>query len=491
MVSVFAVENHSHHSSLQGGHGGPGTSSLTTTTATPSLATDASTLSGERVEAVAALLGGDKRSRIATGYGIEVIPPREPREGKGGSANGNNAEDEEEASCRGGLEVDGKLAIASVGDLKSAAQKTNGGEAGVQKLPKENLSGGDATLAAAVPVQSRKKCVESGKKGQKTEREGRKGTPWTESEHLAFLDGLNELGKGNWRAIAKSFVPTRTPTQVASHAQKHQLRVAGATKRKSRFTAMERAFNTFHNGGSTAESGPDAAATARCEDKSCTKRQSNGEALCCGSDLGSNNGQSSPNAFMGMPLFAQAQAPQATGGAAGVDYTALNSLLLASMMPQASPLTGQFSPSLLSTNANAAAMQAVALLASGMNPLPIDGVAHCSTATSSSFTKSASAPNLALLGDLMACQQQRQRQQAVYSPSSILFRPTPSRPPASQKSSTLPSYLCPAPLTHVNSAPSLNSLQNQVGQKQRHPATDATANSGAPCGSRPGKSQTK
>ncbi|GFR40575.1 hypothetical protein Agub_g1155 [Astrephomene gubernaculifera] len=67
----------------------------------------------------------------------------------------------------------------------------------------------------------------------------RKGQPWTEEEHLAFLQGLRKLGKGNWRQIAKSFVPSRTPTQVASHAQKHFMRVAGITKRKSRFTKLE------------------------------------------------------------------------------------------------------------------------------------------------------------------------------------------------------------------------------------------------------------
>ncbi|GIM15999.1 hypothetical protein Vretimale_18688 [Volvox reticuliferus] len=67
----------------------------------------------------------------------------------------------------------------------------------------------------------------------------RKGQPWTEEEHLAFLQGLRKLGKGNWRAIARQFVPSRTPTQVASHAQKHFMRIAGATKRKSRFTTLE------------------------------------------------------------------------------------------------------------------------------------------------------------------------------------------------------------------------------------------------------------
>ncbi|KAJ9509879.1 hypothetical protein QJQ45_011522 [Haematococcus lacustris] len=46
--------------------------------------------------------------------------------------------------------------------------------------------------------------------------------------------------KGNWRGISRYFVQSRTPTQVASHAQKHFLRIgSGASKRRSRFTAIE------------------------------------------------------------------------------------------------------------------------------------------------------------------------------------------------------------------------------------------------------------
>ncbi|TKY74911.1 Transcription factor MYB1R1 [Spatholobus suberectus] len=57
-----------------------------------------------------------------------------------------------------------------------------------------------------------------------TIRDTKKGVPWTEEEHRIFLIGLEKLGKGNWRGISKSFVTTRTPTQVASHAQKYFLR---------------------------------------------------------------------------------------------------------------------------------------------------------------------------------------------------------------------------------------------------------------------------
>ena len=45
--------------------------------------------------------------------------------------------------------------------------------------------------------------------------------------------------QGQWKQISRYYVPTRTPTQVASHAQKHFLRQAGSTKRRSKFAAVE------------------------------------------------------------------------------------------------------------------------------------------------------------------------------------------------------------------------------------------------------------
>ena len=50
------------------------------------------------------------------------------------------------------------------------------------------------------------------------------GVPWTEEEHRRFLLGLQKLGKGDWRGISRNFVVSRTPTQVASHAQKYFIR---------------------------------------------------------------------------------------------------------------------------------------------------------------------------------------------------------------------------------------------------------------------------
>ncbi|OMO91071.1 hypothetical protein CCACVL1_07222 [Corchorus capsularis] len=89
------------------------------------------------------------------------------------------------------------------------------------------------------------------------ESERKKGTPWTEDEHrsclyivelcdsnleLIFIDienrlflvGLSKFGKGDWRSISRNVVVTRTPTQVASHAQKYFLRQSSVKKERKR-----------------------------------------------------------------------------------------------------------------------------------------------------------------------------------------------------------------------------------------------------------------
>ncbi|XP_017238395.1 uncharacterized protein LOC108211336 [Daucus carota subsp. sativus] len=71
----------------------------------------------------------------------------------------------------------------------------------------------------------------------------RKGTPWTQSEHRAFLLGLSKLGKGDWKGISKNYVPTRTPTQVASHAQKYFIRMTTAEKKNRRASLFDIPFN--------------------------------------------------------------------------------------------------------------------------------------------------------------------------------------------------------------------------------------------------------
>lgn len=73
-----------------------------------------------------------------------------------------------------------------------------------------------------------------GPPGRGPDQERKKGVPWTEEEHKLFLLGLKKYGKGDWRNISRNFVITRTPTQVASHAQKYFIRQLSGGKDKRR-----------------------------------------------------------------------------------------------------------------------------------------------------------------------------------------------------------------------------------------------------------------
>ncbi|XP_031486320.1 transcription factor DIVARICATA-like [Nymphaea colorata] len=66
------------------------------------------------------------------------------------------------------------------------------------------------------------------------EQERKKGVPWTEEEHRLFLLGLEKYGKGDWRSISRNLVVTKTPTQVASHAQKYFIRLSSGSKDRRR-----------------------------------------------------------------------------------------------------------------------------------------------------------------------------------------------------------------------------------------------------------------
>ncbi|KAJ4900017.1 myb-like transcription factor family protein [Raphanus sativus] len=70
-------------------------------------------------------------------------------------------------------------------------------------------------------------------------RERKRGNPWREEEHRMFLLGLQKLGKGDWRGISRNYVKTRTPTQVASHAQKYFIRLYNVSRRKRRSSLFD------------------------------------------------------------------------------------------------------------------------------------------------------------------------------------------------------------------------------------------------------------
>lgn len=72
-----------------------------------------------------------------------------------------------------------------------------------------------------------------------SDHERKKGVPWTEAEHRRFLMGLEKYGKGDWRNISRNFVISKTPTQVASHAQKYFLRRSNINRRRRRSSLFD------------------------------------------------------------------------------------------------------------------------------------------------------------------------------------------------------------------------------------------------------------
>ncbi|XP_050944746.1 transcription factor SRM1-like isoform X1 [Cucumis melo] len=93
----------------------------------------------------------------------------------------------------------------------------------------------DDLTAARSPEREKSPPHPISEKASSSER--KKGKPWTKKEHQyvrLFLLGLRKFGKGDWRSISRNAVITRTPTQVASHAQKYFLRQESAKKDRKR-----------------------------------------------------------------------------------------------------------------------------------------------------------------------------------------------------------------------------------------------------------------
>ena len=91
--------------------------------------------------------------------------------------------------------------------------------------------------------------------------ERRKGIPWTEEEHRLFLLGLQKFGKGDWRSISRNYVVSRTPTQVASHAQKYFIRLSSLHKKDKRRSSIHDITSVPVPGQPGSELGPHAQTT--------------------------------------------------------------------------------------------------------------------------------------------------------------------------------------------------------------------------------------
>ncbi|PIN05759.1 hypothetical protein CDL12_21694 [Handroanthus impetiginosus] len=101
---------------------------------------------------------------------------------------------------------------------------------------KEGRPFSNSNFSAGVVSHDSVSCAAAGKGGgtARSDQERRKGIPWTEEEHRLFLLGLDKFGKGDWRSISRNFVISRTPTQVASHAQKYFIRLNSMNRDRRR-----------------------------------------------------------------------------------------------------------------------------------------------------------------------------------------------------------------------------------------------------------------
>ncbi|KAG6391709.1 hypothetical protein SASPL_149467 [Salvia splendens] len=123
------------------------------------------------------------------------------------------------------LKVDPMRKSVSMNNLSEYEQVSN-----ASKPEKAKGRGGAAGYASADDAASQA----AGGIGDR-----KRGTPWTEEEHKRFLVGLQKVGKGDWRGISKNYVKTRTPTQVASHAQKYFIRRSNLNCRRRRTSLFD------------------------------------------------------------------------------------------------------------------------------------------------------------------------------------------------------------------------------------------------------------
>lgn len=175
---------------------------------------------------------------------------------------------------------------ASMGNLSLYASSTGGTSPPADGTP-DHGGGEDGYASEDLARGSNSGC-----------RERKKGIAWTEEEHKMFLLGLQKLGKGDWRGIARNFVVSRTPTQVASHAQKYFIRHSNLGRRKRRTSLFDMVpdesgvASTFPVGSQEDIQGNNAVPTPPALDEECESMDSN-----------SNDGEGSVPKLESLPSY--------------------------------------------------------------------------------------------------------------------------------------------------------------------------------------------
>ena len=121
------------------------------------------------------------------------------------------------------------MSMNNLSQYEQSQENNNNVIGGKDDNNKDAVAAGYASADDAVPQNS----------GRNRDRERKRGIPWTEEEHKLFLVGLQKVGKGDWRGISRNYVKTRTPTQVASHAQKYFLRRSNLNRRRRRSSLFD------------------------------------------------------------------------------------------------------------------------------------------------------------------------------------------------------------------------------------------------------------
>ncbi|XP_072147477.1 transcription factor DIVARICATA-like [Setaria viridis] len=81
----------------------------------------------------------------------------------------------------------------------------------------------EAVVPAAPPVAARKNSAERATGAGCAKRNKKAAEKWTEYEHRLFLAGL-PFYRGNWNAMSREYLTSRTASQIASHYQKYRNR---------------------------------------------------------------------------------------------------------------------------------------------------------------------------------------------------------------------------------------------------------------------------